>query len=113
MRETLQAQQKRRRRHARESELGDDHEHAATTRADFGDAIGLADAARAALDRLGDRERAAMVLHYVHDLSDSQIAKALGCRRGTVNSLLSRARSKLRAMPELDGLATAPRKEDL
>ena len=54
-----------------------------------------------------------MGLHYVHDLSDSEIAKALGCRRGTVNSLLSRARSKLRAMLELDGLATAPRKEDL
>jgi RNA polymerase sigma factor (sigma-70 family) len=63
------------------------------------DALAQLDA-RAALDRLGERERLAIVLHYVHDLPDSQIAKIMGCRRGTVHSLLSRARSRLREMPE-------------
>ena len=49
-----------------------------------------------------------MVLRYVHDLPDSQIAAILGCRRGTVNSLISRARTRLRAMPDLQLLASDP-----
>jgi RNA polymerase sigma-70 factor (ECF subfamily) len=43
------------------------------------------------------RQRAALTLRYVHDLSDDAIAKALGCRRGTVRSLLSRGRAAVRA----------------
>lgn len=50
---------------------------------------------------LPDRERVAMTLRYVHGLPDSQIASIMRCRRGTVNSLLSRARARLRRMDEI------------
>ena len=49
-----------------------------------------------ALDGLPPRQRAALTLRYVHDLPDAAIAKALGCRTGTVRSLLSRGREALR-----------------
>lgn len=42
------------------------------------------------------RQRAALTLRYVHDLPDAAIAAALGCRTGTVRSLLSRGREALR-----------------
>ena len=45
---------------------------------------------------LPPRQRAALTLRYVHDLPDAAIAKALGCRTGTVRSLLSRGREALR-----------------
>jgi len=50
---------------------------------------------------LPPQERAALTLRYVHDLPDEAIARALGCREGTVRSLLSRGRAALR-----DHLAT-------
>jgi RNA polymerase sigma factor (sigma-70 family) len=50
----------------------------------------------AALSRLPPRQRMALALRYVHDLSDAQIAAALGCRVGTVHALLSRGRRSLR-----------------
>ena len=56
--------------------------------------------ALAALAALPPRERAALTLRYVHDLDDDAIAAALGCRRGTVWSLLSRGRARLRAAHE-------------
>lgn len=42
------------------------------------------------LGELPDRMRTALVLRYFHDWSDMEIAAALGCRRGTARSLLSR-----------------------
>ncbi|MEV4419131.1 sigma-70 family RNA polymerase sigma factor [Patulibacter sp. NPDC049589] len=59
------------------------------------------DSALELLAILPDRQRAAMTLRHVHDLSDRQIAHALGCRTGTARSLLSRATATLR-----DRLAT-------
>ncbi|PZS19251.1 MAG: hypothetical protein DLM57_04460 [Pseudonocardiales bacterium] len=50
-----------------------------------------------ALSRLPPRQRAAVVLRYVEDLSERDIAHALGCRMGTVKSTLSRARQTLRS----------------
>lgn len=50
-----------------------------------------------ALAALPARQRAALALRYLHDLSDAQIAEALGCRPGTVHALLSRGRAALRA----------------
>src|SRR4051812_3324924 len=44
-----------------------------------------------AMRTLPPRQRIALALRYVHDLDDDQIAEALGCRRGTVHALLSRA----------------------
>lgn len=49
------------------------------------------------LTDLPARQRAALTLRYVHDLSDAAIARALGCRTGTVRSLLSRGRAAIRA----------------
>lgn len=48
------------------------------------------------LSRLPTRQRAAIVLRYYEDLSDGDIAAALGCRVGTVRSLISRGLAKLR-----------------
>lgn len=55
----------------------------------------------AALAALPARQRLALALRYVHDLSDAEIADALGCRQGTVHALLSRGRSALRRDPHL------------
>jgi RNA polymerase sigma factor (sigma-70 family) len=49
-----------------------------------------------ALAELPPRQRIALALRYVHDLSDEEIAAALDCRIGSVHSLLSRARNALR-----------------
>jgi len=50
------------------------------------------------LSRLSERQRAALVLRYYMDLSDADIAEALGCRPGTVKSLLSRGLESLRGV---------------
>lgn len=57
---------------------------------------------------LPHRQRAAMTLRHVHDLTDRQIARALGCRTGTARSLLSRATAAL-----CDQLDPAPSTKDL
>ena len=44
----------------------------------------------AMLRTLPERQRAALVLRYFHDLPDDEIGTALGCRIGTVRSLVSR-----------------------
>ncbi len=48
-----------------------------------------------AIATLPVRQRTAIVLCYLGDWPESQIADALGCRPGTVKSLLSRARTRL------------------
>jgi RNA polymerase sigma factor (sigma-70 family) len=55
-----------------------------------------ATAVRAALRRLRPRQRAAVFLRYYLDLPEAEIAEILGCRPGTVKSLLSRALVALR-----------------
>lgn len=50
----------------------------------------------AALRRLGERDRQAIACRYFLDLSEAETAAALGCRRGTVKSRLSRALARLR-----------------
>lgn len=64
------------------------------------DRAAAADVARDVVDRhllwslvgeLPERQRAAIVLRYFHDLPDDEIAESLGCRAATVRSLLSRA----------------------
>lgn len=53
---------------------------------------------------LPERQRAALVLRFFEDLSDDQTAVALGCRVGTVRSLISRGLATLRAqMTEVPG----------
>lgn len=53
--------------------------------------------ALALLAGLPARQRAALTLRYIHDLTDDEIGAALGCRDATVRSLLSRGRAALRA----------------
>jgi RNA polymerase sigma-70 factor (ECF subfamily) len=49
-----------------------------------------------ALDGLREEDRQAIALRYFLDLSESEMADALGCARGTVKSRLSRALARLR-----------------
>jgi RNA polymerase sigma-70 factor (sigma-E family) len=46
--------------------------------------------------RLPERQRACLVLRYYEDLSEREIARLLGCSKGTVKSHLSRALKRLR-----------------
>jgi RNA polymerase sigma-70 factor (sigma-E family) len=62
----------------------------------------------AALAGLPPRQRAAIVLRYWEDLTDSQAAAILGCSPATVRSQVSRALAKLRGSAELAGPDTAP-----
>ena len=49
-----------------------------------------------ALAALGARDREVLSLRYLLDMSEAEMAVALGCRRGTVKSRLSRALGRLR-----------------
>jgi RNA polymerase sigma-70 factor (sigma-E family) len=49
----------------------------------------------AAVRRLPPRQRAAVVLRYYEDMSDTEIGAALGCSPGTVKSQLSKGRNHL------------------
>jgi RNA polymerase sigma-70 factor (sigma-E family) len=55
-------------------------------------------AVRDALAQLTPRQRAAVVLRYFEDLPEREIAEALGCRPGTVKSLLSRGLATLKGV---------------
>ena len=57
---------------------------------------GARDELLAALAALGERDRAVIACRYLLDLSEAETAAALGCRRGTVKSRLSRALARLR-----------------
>ena len=50
-----------------------------------------------AVNRLSERDREAIACRFFLDLSEEETAAALGCRRGTVKSRLSRALDRLRA----------------
>src|SRR5579859_1799143 len=60
-----------------------------------------AELVRQALDRLPDRMRAAVMLRYFEDMTEPEIASALGVSLGTVKSTVSRAVAKLRVDAEL------------
>ena len=54
----------------------------------------------AAVERLPEEQRLAVVCRYFLDLSEDETAAALDCRRGTVKSRLSRGLERLRAEME-------------
>jgi len=56
-----------------------------------------------ALRRVRDEDRLVIAYRYFLDLSEAEMADALGVARGTVKSRLSRALSRLRAVMEPDG----------
>jgi RNA polymerase sigma factor (sigma-70 family) len=53
-----------------------------------------------AIDRLPYRQRTAIVLRFYERCSEAEIAEALGCRPGTVKSLLHRGTAALRKVIE-------------
>ena len=69
----------------------------------------MAEVVRRALDRLPQRMRAAVMLRYFEDMTEPEIATALGVSLGTVKSTVSRAVAKLRIDEELgDALLSDP-----
>jgi RNA polymerase sigma-70 factor (sigma-E family) len=62
-----------------------------------------------ALATLPPRQRAVLVLRYYEDLSEQQIADALGCRPGTVKSQASAALASLRSRLDLPSRAGGER----
>ncbi len=67
----------------------------------------VADTVLAALQRLPLSLRVPVVLRYYADLSERDIARAIGRRQGTVKSRLHEARRRLADDPELGALARA------
>ena len=61
----------------------------------------MAEVVRRALDRLPQRMRTAVMLRYFEDMTEPEIAAALGISLGTVKSTVSRAVAKLRIDAEL------------
>jgi RNA polymerase sigma-70 factor (ECF subfamily) len=68
--------------------------------------VAMRQAVYAALAELPVRQRLALVLRYVHDLPEEEVAAALGCARGTAGSLLSRGRRLIRDQRLLDDFRT-------
>ena len=60
-----------------------------------------AEVVQRALDRLAQRMRTAVMLRYFEDMTEPEIAAALGISLGTVKSTVSRAVAKLRIDAEL------------
>lgn len=63
---------------------------------ELGDIAGVV-ALREAMTDLPDRQRLAIVLFHLGDLTVTEVAAAMGSPEGTVKSLLSRGRKALRA----------------
>ena len=80
---------------ARELALSELHDQAAP--GDLADGVTDRGMLSQLLRTLPERQRAALVMRYFHDLTDDEIATFLGCRPGTVRSLLSRGLEALRA----------------
>jgi RNA polymerase sigma-70 factor (ECF subfamily) len=72
----------------------------------------VADTVLAALARLPLSLRVPVVLRYYADLSERDIARAIGRRQGTVKSRLHEARRRLAADPSMSALAFMGREAD-
>jgi len=68
---------------------------------DADDSLADRAALRDALDRLGPRQRAVIVLRFWLDMSEAATAQALNCSVGTVKSQTSRALATLRKHTEI------------
>jgi RNA polymerase sigma-70 factor (sigma-E family) len=84
----------RRRPASRELVLDELPEHADVR--DIGADVTTRDLLWRLLGTLPERQRAALVMRFFHDLNDDEIAACLNCRPGTVRSLISRGLASLR-----------------
>jgi RNA polymerase sigma-70 factor (sigma-E family) len=71
------------------------------------DAVELRPALLRALDTLTPHQRSIVVLRYLDDRSEAEVAAVLGVSVGTVKSTASRAAAQLRRHPSLGGLFQA------
>jgi RNA polymerase sigma factor (sigma-70 family) len=103
------ALRRRRRRAQQEVALGNlaEPDEPVSQRRDLGEVLALRQELQSGLAMLPVRQQLALVLRYVHDLSDEDIAAALGCRPGTVHALLSRGRVALRHQIDRERVAEA------
>jgi RNA polymerase sigma factor (sigma-70 family) len=62
---------------------------------DIADQVTTREMLRSAIDRLPDRQRLAIVLRYLADLSVNDVASAMDCAAGTVKSTLHAALTRL------------------
>jgi RNA polymerase sigma-70 factor (ECF subfamily) len=78
--------------------------------ADFADAIVDRASIAQGIQQLPDRQRVAVVLRYLADLSIADVAAAMGCAQGTVKSTLHSALARLRvALAETEEVPDATR----
>jgi RNA polymerase sigma-70 factor (sigma-E family) len=63
----------------------------------------IRDTLRRLLDKLPQRQRAAIMLRYFDDMSEAEIAETLGVSVGTVKSSVSRAMARLREAVQHEG----------
>lgn len=77
---------------------------------ELGEEVATRIAVADALARLTRRQRAVVVLRYLHDLPEAQVADVLGCAVGTVKSTGAKALRHLREDPALlDLVGEVPR----
>ncbi|MEV5693832.1 SigE family RNA polymerase sigma factor [Micromonospora globbae] len=85
----------RRRGHRQEVELGDG---LGPSDSDHADEVAIRHAILVALRSLPKRQRTAVVLRYLDDLSETDTAHAMGCSVGAVKSHAARGLAKLRGV---------------
>lgn len=88
---------------SRDISVRDVPEHVMTS--DVAGDVALRIAAHELLGTLSDKQRAAVVLRYFHDLPDAEIAAVLGCRVATVRSMIRRALGALRVSDHTSALS--------
>lgn len=91
-----------RRRRWREETVADPGDTAVGSVADSSEWVADRDALTRALASLSPRERAIVVLRYLEDMSERDVADLLGISAGTVKSTASRALQKMRPQPTPD-----------
>ena len=78
-------------------------------RFDLGEVVAARATVWQLLGEIPARQRAAIVLRYFHDVSEEEIAEALGCRASTVRSLIRRGMAAMRAAGAEDVPTTSGR----
>jgi len=91
-----------RKRWRRERDVVVDHEPIDFGVADQTASVATSISLKAAIDQLPPRQRAAVVLRFLADLTVAEVAEAMGCAEGTVKSTLHAALAHLRVELEED-----------